>query len=157
MSDNQQATRTTVAMNDLPNLVGTTFGPSSWRTITQDEVSRFADLTGDHNPVHLDPDFAAKTPFGGTIVHGYFTLSLVVPLMAEIIEVTGVGTGVNYGLDRLRFPAPVLVGAAIRVSSRLAEVTEVPGGLQAVFENTFEAQGQAKPVAVATMIVRYYA
>jgi len=148
---------TSVAMSDLPSLVGTTFGPSSWRTVTQEEVNRFADLTGDHNPVHLDPEFAAKTPFGGTIVHGYFTLSLVVPLMAEILEVTGVGTGVNYGLDRLRFPAPVLVGQKIRVSSRLAEVTEVPGGLQAVFENTFEAEGTAKPVAVATMIVRYYA
>lgn len=153
----QNSTRTTVAMSELPSLVGTTFGPSSWRTVTQEQVDRFAELTGDHNPVHLDPDFAARTPFGGTIVHGYFTLALVVPLMAEILEVTEVGTGVNYGLDRLRFPAPVLVGSAIRVSSRLAEVTEVPGGLQAVFENTFESQGQSKPVAVATMIVRYYA
>lgn len=153
----QHSTQTTVRMSELPGLVGTTFGPSSWRTVTQDQVNQFADLTGDHNPVHLDPDFAARTPFGGTIVHGYLTLALVVPLMAEILEVTEVGTGVNYGLDRLRFPAPVLVGAAIRVSSKLAEVTEVPGGLQAVFENTFEAEGQAKPVAVATMIVRYYA
>ena len=153
----QHTTRTTVAMSELPGLVGTTFGPSSWRTVTQEQVNQFADLTGDHNPVHLDPDFAARTPFGGTIVHGYLTLALVVPLMAEILEVTEVGTGVNYGLDRLRFPAPVLVGAAIRVSSKLAEVTEVPGGLQAVFENTFEAEGQTKPVAVATMIVRYYA
>jgi len=150
-------TKSTVAMSELPSHVATTFGPSSWRAITQDEVNRFADLTGDHNPVHLDPEFAKGTPFGGTIVHGYFTLSLVVPLMAEIIEVTGVGTGVNYGLDRLRFPAPVLVGSKIRVSSRLAEVTEIAGGLQAVFENTFEGEGQAKPVAVATMIVRYYA
>jgi len=153
----QSTATTTVAMTDLPGLVGTIFGPSSWRAITQDEVNRFADLTGDHNPIHLDPELAAKTPFGGTIVHGYLTLALVVPLMAEIIEVTGVGTGVNYGLDRLRFPAPVRVGASIRVSSRLSEVTEVAGGLQAVFENTFEAQGQSKPVAVATMIVRYYA
>lgn len=153
----QNSTGTTVRMSELPGLVGTTFGPSSWRTVTQEQVDQFADLTGDHNPVHLDPEFAARTPFGGTIVHGYFTLALVVPLMAEILEVTEVGTGVNYGLDRLRFPAPVLVGAAIRVSSKLAEVTEVPGGLQAVFENTFEAEGQTKPVAVATMIVRYYA
>lgn len=153
----EHSIKTTVAMSELPGLVGTTFGPSSWRTITQEQVNQFADLTGDHNPVHLDPDFAAKTPFGGTIVHGYLTLALVVPLMAEILEVTEVGTGVNYGLDRLRFPAPVLVGSAIRVSSKLAEVSEVPGGLQAVFENTFEAQGQTKPVAVSTMIVRYYA
>ncbi len=147
---------TTVALADLPQHVGTVFGPSSWRTVTQEEVSRFADLTGDHNPVHLDPDFAAGTPFGGTIVHGYFTLSLVVPLMAEILEVTGVATGINYGLDRLRFPAPVPVGGRIRVVSALREVTEVPGGYQVVFENTFEVEGQSKPGAVAVMIVRYY-
>lgn len=151
------STPTSVALPDLPSLVGTTFGPSSWRTVTQDEVDRFADLTGDHNPVHLDAEFAARTPFGGTIAHGYLTLALVVPLMAEVVEVTGVGTGVNYGLDRLRFPAPVRVGSRIRVVSRLAEVTQVPGGLQAVFENTVEAEGQAKPAVAAVMVVRYYA
>lgn len=150
-------TLTTVALADLPSAVGMTFGPSSWRTVTQEQVNRFAELTGDHNPIHLDPEYAARTPFGGTIVHGYLTLALVVPLMAELVEVTGVGTGVNYGLDRLRFPAPVRVGSRIRVTSRLAEVTDVAGGHQAVFENTFEAEGQAKPAAVATMIVRYYA
>ena len=142
---------------ELAGLVGTTFGPSSWREITQDEVNRFADLTGDHNPVHSDPAFAAGTPFGGTIVHGYFTLSLVVPLMAEIFEVTDLGTGVNYGLDKLRFPAPVLVGARVRVRSQLTAVTDVPGGVQAHFTNTFEVEGGTKPVAVAEMIVRYYA
>ncbi|MCF4120951.1 MaoC family dehydratase [Antribacter sp. KLBMP9083] len=147
---------TTVALADLPQYVGTVFGPSAWRTITQEEVDRFADLTGDHNPVHLDAEFAAGTPFGGTIVHGYFTLSLVVPLMAEILEVTGVATGINYGLDRLRFPAPVRVGARIRVASTLREVADVPGGYQVVFENTFEVEDQTKPAAVAVMIVRYY-
>ena len=150
-------TLTTVPLDELPSHVGTTFGPSSWRTVTQDEVNRFADLTGDHNPIHLDPAYAAGTPFGGTIVHGYLTLSLVVPLMAEVVEVTGVGTGVNYGLDRLRFPAPVLVGSRVRVTSTLSAVTEVPGGYQAVYENTIEAEGQAKPAAVAVMVVRYYA
>jgi acyl dehydratase len=147
---------TTVPLADLPSLVGTTFGPSSWRTITQEQVDRFADLTGDHNPIHLDPEYAAGTPFGGTIVHGYLTLALVVPLMAEVVQVTGVSTGVNYGLDRLRFPAPVRVGSRIRVTSTLTAVTEVAGGYQAVFENTFESEGQAKPAAVAVMIVRYY-
>ena len=145
-----------IPLADLPAHAGTTFGPSPWREVTQDEVNRFADLTGDHNPVHLDPAFAARTPFGGTIAHGYLTLALVVPLMADLVQVTGVGTGVNYGLDRLRFPAPVLVGARIRVTSRLAEVTAVAGGVQAVFENTVEAEGQAKPAMVSTMIVRYY-
>ncbi|CAM5785692.1 MaoC family dehydratase [Cellulomonas persica] len=148
---------TTVALADLPSLVGTTFGPSSWRTITQEQVNQFADLTGDHNPIHVDPDYAATTPFGGTIVHGYLTLALVVPLMAEVVEVTGVRTGINYGLDRLRFPAPVRVGSRIRVTSTLSAVTDVPGGHQAVYENTFEVEGQAKPAAVSVMIVRYYA
>lgn len=150
-------TLTTVALADLPSLVGTTFGPSSWRTVTQDQVDRFAELTGDHNPIHLDPAYAAATPFGGTIVHGYLTLALVVPLMAEVLEVTGVGTGINYGLDRLRFPAPVRVGSRIRATSTLTALTHVPGGYQAVFENTVEAEGQTKPAAVALMIVRYHA
>ena len=150
-------TPTSVPLAALASHVGTTFGPSSWRTVTQDEVTRFADLTGDHNPVHLDPGFAARTPFGGTIAHGYLTLALVVPLMAELIEVTGVGTGVNYGLDRLRFPAPVLVGSRIRLTTCLAEVGDVPGGHQAVFENTVEVEGQAKPAVAAVMVVRYYA
>ncbi len=148
--------RTDIPLADLPDRVGTTFGPSPWREVTQDEVNRFADLTGDHNPVHLDQDFAARTPFGGTIAHGYLTLALVVPLMADVVQVTGVGTGVNYGLDRLRFPAPVLVGSRIRLTSTLTEVTDVAGGLQAVFENTIEAEGQTKPVMASTMIVRYY-
>lgn len=148
--------RADIPLADLRSHVGMTFGPSSWREVTQDEVNRFADLTGDHNPVHLDPDFAAGTPFGGTIAHGYLTLALVVPLMADVVQVTGVGTGVNYGLDRLRFPAPVRVGSRIRLTSTLTEVTEVPGGLQAVFENTVEVEGQAKPAMASTMIVRYY-
>ena len=148
--------RADIPLDDLRSHVGRTFGPSTWREVTQDEVNRFADLTGDHNPVHLDPDFAAGTPFGGTIAHGYLTLALVVPLMADVVQVTGVGTGVNYGLDRLRFPAPVRVGSRIRLTSTLTEVTEVAGGLQAVFENTVEVEGQAKPAMASTMIVRYY-
>lgn len=146
---------TRVALADLPQHVGTVFGPSSWHTVSQEEVNDFADLTGDHNPIHVDPEAAARSPFGGTIVHGYFTLSLVVPLMAEIVEVTDVATGVNYGLDRLRFPAPVRVGARIRVVSTLREVTEVPGGYQTVFESVFEVEDQAKPAAVAVMVLRF--
>lgn len=147
--------RTTIAA--LPELVGKELGTSSWRTITQEQVAQFADLTGDHNPIHIDPEVAAKSPFGTTIVHGYFTLSLVVPLMAEVIEVTDLGTGVNYGLDKLRFPAPVPVGSRIRVSVKLAEVTEVSGGAQAKFDVAFEVEGQAKPACVMVMVVRYYA
>ncbi|PUB26012.1 acyl dehydratase [Promicromonospora sp. AC04] len=146
---------TRVALADLPQHVGTVFGPSSWRTVSQEEVNDFADLTADHNPIHVDAEAAARSPFGGTIVHGYFTLSLLVPLMAEIFEVTGVATGINYGLDRLRFPAPVPVGARVRVQSTLREVTDVPGGYQTVFENVVEVEGQAKPGVVAVMVLRF--
>lgn len=146
----------TVPIDRLPETAGLTFGPSSWRTITQDEVQAFADLSGDHNPVHLDPEFAKGTPFGGTIVHGYLTLSLVVPLMAEIFEVTDIGVGINYGLDRLRFPAPVPVGARVRVHGEVLSVEEVPGGYQVAPRVTFEIEGGSKPACVADMVLRYY-
>lgn len=149
--------RLRASLTELPSLVGSEFGPSSWREISQDEVNRFADLTGDHNPVHLDPAFAASTPFGGTIVHGYFTLCLVAPLMAEVFEVTEVGLGVNYGLNRLRFPAPVPVGGRVRVRGIVRAATEVPGGTQIEAEVTFEVEGATKPVCVADMVLRYYA
>ena len=154
-ADTNTTGRTTIA--GLRDLVGTTFGPSRWREITQEEVNRFADLTEDHNPIHVDPAFGAASAFGSTIVHGYFTLSLVVPLMDEIFQVTDLGTGINYGLDKLRFPAPVLVGDRIRVTSQLTAVNDVAGGVQAHFTNTFEVEGGTKPAAVAEMVVRYYA
>ena len=132
-------------------------GTSSWRTITQEQVDQFANLTGDHNPIHTDPAVAKRSPFGTTIVHGYFTLSLVVPLMAEVFEVTDLGTGVNYGLDKLRFPAPVPVGSRIRVGVTLAEAMEIPGGVQGKFEVAFEIEGQDKPPCVMVMVLRFYA
>jgi acyl dehydratase len=146
-----------VALTELPSTVGAGFGPSSWREISQDEVTRFAELTGDRNPVHLDPTFAASTPFGGTIAHGYLTLCLVVPLMAEVFEVTEVGLGVNYGLNRLRFPAPVPVGSRVRVRGVVSSASEIAGGVQIEAEVTFEVDGGAKPVCVADMVLRYYA
>jgi acyl dehydratase len=155
MTSNPEGILTT-PIDDLPTLVGRTFGPSSWRQVTQDEVADFARLTGDDNPVHLDPVFAAGTPFGGTIVHGYLTLSLVVPLMAEVFEVTGMGVGINYGLDRLRFPAPVPVGSRIRVHGEVLAVEEVAGGYQIAPRVTFEIEGGTKPACVADMVLRYY-
>jgi acyl dehydratase len=146
----------TIPLDELPGIVGRTFGPSSWREVTQAEVSGFADLSGDHNPIHLDPEFAQGTPFGTTIVHGYFTLSLVVPLMAEVFEVTGIGVGINYGLDRLRFPAPVPVGSRIRVRGEVLAVDEVAGGYQVSPRVTFEIEGGSKPACVADMVLRYY-
>lgn len=146
----------TTPVDDLPTLVGRAFGPSSWRTITQAEVQSFADLSGDHNPVHLDPEFAAGTPFGGTIVHGYLTVSLVVPMMAEVFRVTEVGVGINYGFDRLRFPAPVPVGSRVRVRGEVLAVDEIPGGFQVAPRVTWEIEDGAKPAAVADMLLRYY-
>ncbi|MDQ1129674.1 MaoC family dehydratase [Microbacterium sp. SORGH_AS_0888] len=145
-----------VAVDDLPGAEGTAFGPSEWRVITQEEVDDFARLSGDMNPIHIDPDFAATTSYGTTIVHGLFTLSLVVPLMKEILEVTGVGLGINYGSNRLRFPAPVPVGARIRVSGVLKSVTEVTGGYQVEVPVTFEVEGGEKPVLVTELVLRYY-
>lgn len=146
----------TTPIDDLPTLVGRTFGPSSWREITQEEVTEYARLSGDDNPVHLDPDFAAKTPFGGTIVHGYLTLGLVAPLMAEIFAVTGVGVGINYGLDRLRFPAPVPVGSRVRVVGEVLAVDSIVGGFHVSPRVTFEIEGGTKPACVADMVLRYY-
>lgn len=155
MTSNPEGILTT-PIDDLPALVGRAFGPSSWREITQDEVAAYAELSGDRNPVHLDPVFAAGTPFGGTIVHGYLTLSLVVPLMAEVFEVTGVGVGINYGLDRLRFPAPVPVGSRVRVVGEVLAVEEVAGGYQVAPRVTFEIEGGSKPACVADMVLRFY-
>jgi len=146
----------TTAIEDLPTIVGQTFGPSSWREVTQAEVETYAQLSGDTNPVHLDPVFAAGSPFGGTIVHGYLTLGLVVPLMAEVFEVTGVGVGINYGIDRLRFPAPLLVGGRIRVLGEVLSVEDVAGGYQVAPRVTFEIEGGAKPACVVDMVLRYY-
>ncbi|THG29524.1 MaoC family dehydratase [Naasia lichenicola] len=147
-----------IPLDELPDLVGRSFGPSSWRTITQDEVAAYAELSGDRNPIHLDPDFAAGTAFGGTIAHGYLTLSLIVPLMAEVFQVTGVGVGINYGLDRLRFPAPVPVGSRIRALVHLVSVDPIAGdsGYQVVARVTFEIDGGAKPACVADQVLRYY-
>nr|WP_274636228.1 MaoC family dehydratase [Microbacterium bovistercoris] len=145
-----------VTIDELPQLAGRTFGPSSWKTITQEEVNLYAQLSGDDNPIHVDADFAAATPFGTRIVHGLLTLSLVVPLMREVFTITEVGMGINYGLNRVRFPSPVPVGSRIRVTGEVSTVTEVAGGWQIEVPITFEIEGGAKPACVAELVLRYY-
>lgn len=145
---------TTVA--GIPDLVGQSFGPSSWHQVTQDAVNAYAEVSGDRNPIHLDPEAGAKSPFGCTVVHGYLTLGLVVPLMAEVFEVTDMGTGINYGLDRLRFPAPVPVGGKIRLRGEILETTDVGGGQQIKVKLTFDIEGSSKPACVAEALLRYY-
>jgi acyl dehydratase len=141
----------------LPDHVGEHLGWTEWREISQDRIDRFADATDDHQWIHVDRERAADGPFGGTIAHGYLTLSLVAPSLGELVNVEGVSMGVNYGLDRVRFPAPVPVGARIRAGAELAEVKEVTGGVQSKLLVTFEIEDGDKPACVAEVLVRHYA
>ena len=136
---------------------GLELGPSEWREVTQDKVNQFADATGDHQWIHVDPERAAQGPFKGTIAHGFLTLSLVPVLVASVYRVDGVRMGVNYGLNKVRFPAPVRVGSRVRAGVELAEVTQVEGGVQIVARVTVEAEGSPKPCCVAETVVRLYA
>ncbi|PRB01397.1 MaoC family dehydratase [Microbacterium sp. MYb64] len=145
-----------VTVEDLPGLEGAEFGPSSWREITQEEVDLYAAVSGDDNPIHIDEDFAATTPFGTRIAHGLLTLSLVVPLMRQVFEVSGASMGINYGMNRVRFPAPVPVGSRIRLRGRVASVTDIGGGWQLEVPVTFEIEGGDKPACVAELVLRYY-
>jgi acyl dehydratase len=140
----------------LKGHVGEHLGWTDWHEISQDRVNLFADATDDHQWIHVDPERAASGPFGGTIAHGYLTLSLVAPLLFELLQVEGVSMGINYGLDRVRFPAPVPVGSRIRAGAELAEVTDVGGGLQSKLVVTFEVENGDKPACVAEVLVRHY-
>ncbi|MFH8249334.1 MaoC family dehydratase [Microbacterium sp. B2969] len=143
-------------VDELPDLEGTEFGPSSWRPVTQEEVNLYARLSGDDNPIHLDEDYAAASPFGTRIVHGLLTLSLVVPLMREIFQINGASMGINYGMNKVRFPAPVPAGARIRAHGTVAKVTDVGGGWQIEVPVTFDVEGSEKPACVAELVLRYY-
>lgn len=150
-----ETTALSIPMEDLPDYRGQHYGPSSWREVTQADVDDYARLSGDHNPIHVDPEAAARSPYGGTIAHGLLTLSLMVPLVTEVLQVTGFTLGINYGLNRLRFPAPVPVGSRIRVTGELADVTEIPGGYQVTNRVTWEVEGNEKPACVADLLLRY--
>lgn len=141
----------------LQGLVDTEVGVSEWMEITQERIDAFADATDDHQFIHVDPVAAELTPFGGTIAHGFLTLSLIIPLVAEIpLDVGPARMGINYGLNKVRFPAPVPVGSRIRARLRLNAVTEVPGGLQLERTVTVEVEGNDKPAMVAESLVRVY-
>ncbi|MFJ8487941.1 MaoC family dehydratase [Streptomyces sp. NPDC094038] len=150
----------TVTVNglaELKKLSGSDLGSSDWIEVTQDRIDTFADATGDHQWIHVDPERAAAGPFGAPIAHGYLTLSLFIPLFTELLDVQGVTTKVNYGLNKVRFPSPVKAGSRIRLTGRLAEVEEVPGGVQIVVDGTIEIEGGAKPAAVLQSLSRFYA
>lgn len=135
---------------------GVELGESSWIEITQDDIDTYADATRDHQWIHVDPERAADGPFGSTIAHGYLTLGLVIPLWSELLQVEQVGMSVNYGLNRLRFPAPVPVGSRIRLQGKLASATEVAGGVQVVADLSMEVEGSEKPALVAEAVYRFY-
>ncbi|MFJ7175478.1 MaoC family dehydratase [Streptomyces massasporeus] len=144
-------------LDELRKLVGGDLGTSEWIEVTQERIDTFADATGDHQWIHVDPERAKEGPFGAPIAHGYLTLSLFIPLFTELLDVQGVTTKVNYGLNKVRFPAPVKVGSRIRLTAKLAEVEEVPGGAQITVEGAIEIEGATKPAAVLQSLSRFYA
>ncbi|MFD5480035.1 MaoC family dehydratase [Streptomyces hawaiiensis] len=144
-------------LDELKKLAGGDLGTSEWIEVTQERIDTFADATGDHQWIHVDPERAQEGPFGAPIAHGYLTLSLFIPLFTELLDVQGVTTKVNYGLNKVRFPSPVKVGSRIRLTAKLAEVEEVPGGVQITVEGAIEIEGAAKPAAVLQSLSRFYA
>jgi acyl dehydratase len=149
-------TTTIDGINGLEKLVGEHLGYSEWHQVTQEQVNLFADATGDHQWIHVDVERAKAGPFGGPIAHGYLTLSLAPTLLTEIMQVDGVSMGINYGLNKLRFPSPVPVGSKVRAGATLANVEPVSGGVQVTLNTTFEIEGGSKPVCVAEILFRYY-
>src|SRR3712207_3618912 len=141
----------------VKSLVGQEVGPTDWVEVTQEMVNLFADATGDHQWIHVDVERAkAESPFGGPIAHGFMTLSLVVPLATQTYTITDAKMGVNYGLNKVRFPAPVPVGSKVRARVTLKDVEEVAGGYQNTFAVTIEREGGDKPVCIAEWVTRAY-
>ena len=142
-------------VDEVRAAVGRDLGTSEWMEITQQRVDLFAEATGDHQWIHVDPERAAVGPFGGTIAHGYLTLSLSNAFLPEIVEVRGVSMGVNYGAGKVRFPAPVRVGSRIRGSAVLTAVDDVAGGVQTTIVITVEIEGGTKPACIVESISRF--
>ncbi|MEV7321061.1 MaoC family dehydratase [Streptomyces sp. NPDC093970] len=142
--------------DELRTAVGEQLGHTDWVEIDQKRIDLFAEATGDHQWIHVDPERAAAGPFGTTIAHGYLTLSLLPLFGPQLIEVEGVKMGVNYGTEKVRFPAPVPVGSRLRATATITGVTDVTGGVQVSVAFTVEREGGDKPVCVAESVSRYY-
>lgn len=140
----------------LGKLVGDHVGYSDWIEVTQDQIQQFADATGDHQWIHVDPQRAAEGPFGRPIAHGFLTLSLIPRVLPELLDVRGFSLAVNYGLEKVRFPAPVPVGSRVRAGATIDAVTEVNGGVQITETLVFEVEGSDKPACVATFVERRF-
>lgn len=156
MTNSKVAATVVATPPDLLPYAGRTLGTSTWHTVGQEEVDLFARATGDHQWIHTDVERAGAGPFGGTIAHGYMTLSLIAPLFAEVLAVTNTSMSVNYGLNRTRFPAPVPVGSRVRLFAAVSSVEEVAGGVQIATAVTVECDKADKPVCTAEVIFRYY-
>ena len=143
-------------IDELKSKVGDELGVSEWHDVTQEKIDAFAEVTGDDQWIHIDPERAKETPFGGTIAHGYYTLSLAPRFSYDLFQLDGVAFGLNYGLNKLRFPAPMPVGGRVRMRMELQSVDDIPGGAQITMKLTFESEGGDKPVCVAESLSRVY-
>jgi acyl dehydratase len=140
---------------ELLDAVGRDLGTTEWTTLSQERIDQFAESTGDDQWIHVDVERAKAGPFGNTIAHGYLTLSLCAPFLGELAQVGGISMGINYGIDKARFIAPVPAGSRVRGSGEVVSVTEIPGGVQAVVRITVELEGSAKPAAVVDTVSRF--
>jgi acyl dehydratase len=143
-------------LDEIKSYVGNELGVSDWHEVTQEDINTFADVTGDHQWIHVDVERAKETPFGGTIAHGYYVLSLAPMFSYELFAVEGFVFALNYGVNRVRFISPMPVGGKIRMRAKIGSVEEVPGGAQIMTELTFEREGGDKPVCVAETLMRGY-
>jgi acyl dehydratase len=141
---------------DLLGYVGQHLGASDWLDVPQSDINLFAQATHDHQWIHTDPERAKSGPFGGPIAHGYLTLSLLIPLWSQILVIDNLGMAVNYGLNKVRFPAPVPAGSRVRLNATLAGAEEIKDGVQATIDAVMQLHGSDKPVCVAQMVHRYY-
>jgi len=149
--------RTINGLDELRDAEGEELGTSDWHEVSQKDIDAFADVTGDHQWIHVDAERAKDTPFGGTIAHGYYSLSLLPMLAEQVVKFEGFAFGLNYGLDRVRFPSHMPVGGRIRATFKLTNVKDIPGGAQTTLEATLEREGGEKPVCVAQTLARVYA
>ena len=154
-SKGTSATPEFTSADELRRAVGTHLGHSDWVEITQERINLFAEATGDHQWIHVDPVRAEDGPFGTTIAHGYLTLSITNLFLPELLRVPGASMGVNYGANKVRFPAPVPVGSRIRMACEIIDVADVPGGVQVTTRNTVEVEGGEKPACVVEAISRF--
>jgi acyl dehydratase len=150
-------TTTFASPAELLSAVGTRLGPTDWITVTQDQIDKFAEATLDNQWIHVDAERAKAGPFGTPIAHGYLTMSLASHFLSDLVRVSGISMGINYGVDKVRFPSPVPVGSRLRGRGEIVDVKEVPGGVQVTNRITIEREGGDKPAAVVDAIARYLA